>query len=256
METMDYIELLRSQFNDRVRLTERRPGILQLEAPLYHEDGDMVDIFLRVATGDSGNTVRVCDCGMTLMRLSYNYDVDTPNKERILSRILGENGVTEDNGDLFIDTTLESLYPTILQFAQVVAKVSNMQLYKREVVQSLFYELLAEFVEEKLGSYSPRSGTLPMADRDDLEVDWQLDVSSRPVYLFGVKDSSKARLVTISCLEFQKAALPFTSMVIHEDFEGLSKKDRSRVTSAVDKQFVSLDDFRAHATGYLDRAAG
>jgi hypothetical protein len=31
---------------------------------------------------------------------------------------------------------------------------------------------------------------------------------------------------------------------MHEDFEALSKKDRKRITSAVDKQFVDLDDIK------------
>lgn len=250
---MDYLELLRSQFNNRVRLTEKRPNILQLEAPLYHEDGDMVDVFLELPRNGS-DRIRVCDFGKTLMRLSYNYDIDTPNKERIFNRIMTENRVSEDNGNLYIDTTAESLYPTILQFAQAIAKVSNMQLYRREVIQSLFYELLQEFVEENLGAFSPRPSTYPIPDRDDLEVDWQFDVKPRPIFLFGVKDSSKARLVTISCLEFQKANLPFTSMAVHDDIDSLPKKDRSRLLSATDKQFPSLDDFRANAAGYLERA--
>ncbi len=252
---MEYLNLLRSQFNNRVRLTEKRPGILQLQAPLFHEDGDMIDIFLELPK--NGGKIKVCDFGMTLMRLSYNFEIDTPNKERILHRILSENQVTETDGNLCIETTSDSLYPTILQFAQVVGKVSNMQLYKREIAQSLFYELLQEYVDEKLGEYRPTPNVLPMPNRDDLEVDWQLTLpsSQKSVYVFAVKDSAKSRIVTISCLEFQKNQLPFVSLVVHEGFENLPKKDRTRITSAVDKQFVSLDDFTENAVGYLKRAA-
>lgn len=250
---MDYLEALRSQFNNRVRLTQKRPNVMQLEAPLYHEDGDMIDVFIE--TPKNGGKITVCDFGMTLMRLSYSFDVDTPNKERILQRILSENQMTERDGNLCIETTADGLYPAIMQFAQVVAKVSNMQLYRREVVQSLFYEILEEFVEENLGIYTPTPSVFPIPERDDLEVDWQFTLPTKLVYMFGVKDSAKARLVTISCLEFQKANLPFTSMAIHEDFENLPKKDRSRVTSALDKQFISLDDFRENGARYLERAA-
>ena len=249
---MNYIELLSEQFNHQVTLRERRPGIYQLIAPLYHEDGDMIDIFLEQQNGGRPQ-VRVCDHGMTLMRLSYSFDVDTPNKERILQQILSENRVHEENGNLFLETTPESLYPTVLQFAQTVAKVSNMQLYKREVIQSLFYEMLTEFIETSLTRYHPRPNTLPIPDRDDLETDFQFDVSPRPIFLFGVKDSAKARLATISCLEFQRARIPFKSFIVHEDFEALTKKDRSRITSAADKQFISLDDFREHAEQVFER---
>ncbi len=120
-----------------------------------------------------------------------------------------------------------------------------MQYYKREVIQSLFYEQLAEFVEEKLTAYRPRRGTLPIADHDEYEVDFQFDIGPRPIFLFGVKDNDKARLATISCLEFQRRRIPFKGVMVHQDFDGgTTRKDRTRITSASDKQFPSLDDWR------------
>ena len=79
---MSYLDLLKEQFNHQVAFRERRPGILQLIAPLYHDDGDMMDIFLE-ATNGKQERIRICDHGMTLMRLSYSFELDTPNKERI-----------------------------------------------------------------------------------------------------------------------------------------------------------------------------
>lgn len=249
---MNYLDLLKEQFNHHVDFRERRPGIIQLVAPLYHEDGDMVDIFLEQARDDSGR-VRICDHGMTLMRLSYTFDLDTPNKERIFQRILSENQIKEENGNLVLETAPESLYPAILQFAQTVAKVSNMELYKREVIHSLFMEMLTEFVEKELARFRPRPSAFPLPKRDDLEVDFAFDVQPRPIFLFGSKDTAKARLAAISCLEFLRAGLSFTSAVVHEDFDVLPKKDRSRITSAADKQFISLADFQENAPRYLER---
>jgi hypothetical protein len=62
---------------------------------------------------------------MTIMRLSYSFEIDTPNKERIFQRILAENGVQEENGAIVLDAPIESLYPAILQFAQAVSKACN-----------------------------------------------------------------------------------------------------------------------------------
>jgi hypothetical protein len=42
----EYLDALKSQFNDRIRFVEKRPDIFQLIAPFYHEDGDMLEIFL------------------------------------------------------------------------------------------------------------------------------------------------------------------------------------------------------------------
>jgi len=251
---MKYLDLLKEQFNNQVSFKEKRPGVFQLVAPLYHEDGDMVDIFLEPTNGGQEN-IRICDHGMTLMRLSYYFEIDTPNKERIFQRILSENRIAEEKGNLFLDAKPASLYPSVLQFAQAVAKVSNMELFKREVIQTPFYEMLTEFIEDALRKYNPRPKVFPIADRDDLEVDFEFSIRPRPIYLFGVKDSTKARLTTISCLEFQRAKLPFKSFVVHEDFESLTRKDRSRITSAADKQFISLDDFKANAEQVLEREA-
>jgi hypothetical protein len=250
---MTGMELLKQQFNGHVAFRERRPGVTQVLAPLFHEDGDMVDIFIDEPRNGS-NRVRISDHGMTLMRLTYNYDLDTENKLRIFNRILAENRIAEQDGRLYIEAEPERLYPAILQFAQTVAKVSSMQFFKREVIQSLFYEQLAEFIEERLGQFNPRARVLPIPDHDEYEVDYQFDAGPRPLYLFGVKDNDKARLATISCLEFQRRRLSFKTVMVHQDFEGgLTKKDRTRITSAADKQFPSLDDFRENGALFLER---
>lgn len=256
---MKAIELLRAQFGDFVRLEEKRPNIQQVFAPLYHEDGDMMEVFLDLpkdADLSAERRIRLSDHGMTLMRLSYSFDLDTPNKMKIFRRILLENGVSEENGKLYMETGAESLYPALMQFSQAIGKVSNMRLFRRETLISLFEEMLEEFITEKLTRYQPTKSICPIPERDDLEVDWQFKPNGTPLYLFGVKDSARARLTTISCLEFQRNKLPFRSMVVHEDFDKIGRKDKARLTSACDKQFTSLDDFKQNAEQYLERETG
>ena len=243
------LEGLKKDFNNRIGFRDRGTEHLQLIAPFYHEDGDMYDLFIE----EEGGEYRVCDLGHTLMRLSYSYDLDTPKKEEILFRILNENGVENDNGNLFILSGTSGLYAAVLRFTQVVAKVTNMSLFKREVVRNLFYDDLAEFIQGTLSSYNPVKSFLPLPDRDDLEVDVCFSLGRKPLYLFGVKDGAKARLVTICCLEYIRNNIPFRSLVVHEDFDDLSAKDRKIITNVVDKQFTNLGDFRAGAERYLAR---
>ena len=252
---MDILETLRSEFNRHIAFREKRPGVVQVLAPLFHEDGDMIDLFLDMPKSTTA-PIRITDHGLTLMRLSYSYEVDTPTKRKVLDRMLSENGITEDRGRLCLETAPESLYPALLQFAQTVAKISKMQAFKREVVQNLFYEMLGDFITSSLVRYTPHADYVPIADRDDLEVDWQFEVRPRPIFLYGVKDNAKARLAALSCLEFQKRQIAFRSVVVHEDFEsGLSRKDQTRITSAADKQFTSLADFQSNAEQYFSREA-
>lgn len=252
---MEILESLRSEFNSHVAFREKRPGIMQVLAPLFHEDGDMIDIFIDLPANSSA-PIRISDHGLTLMRLSYSYNIETPMKRKVFGRILSENGISEDRGRLFLETTQEGLYPALLQFAQTVAKVSNMQAFKREIVENLFYEMLEDFIQSTLAVYRPEPHFLPIPERDDLEVDWRFDVPRRPIFLYGVKDNSKARLAALYCLEFQRNRIPFRSAIVHEDFEnGLSRKDQTRITSAADKQFTSLDDFKMNAEQYFAREA-
>ncbi|MFO1026004.1 MAG: DUF1828 domain-containing protein [Acetobacteraceae bacterium] len=250
---MNYVQLLSDGFNGHIDVREKRPGVTKLIVPMFHEDGDMVDIFLEdLADG----RVRISDRGLSLMRLSYDFDLDSENKERIFKRIIDENHVLEENGNLFADVRPEQLYSAVLNFGQTIAKIANMALYRREVIANLFYEMLDEKVYLRLGDLSPREAITPLPQREELVVDYAFD-HQIPIYLFGIRDRDRAklRLTAVSCLEFQKANLPFRSMVVHQDFEGLGKVDRQIITNAVDKQFTSLAEFDASGRMAIERLA-
>ena len=105
---------------------ERRPGIHQMIIPIFHEDGDMVDIYVQDSPKGDGY-VRICDFGMTLMRLSYTFDVSTPTRERILESILINNRVERGDDGLYLDAPIGIVYESVLQFAGCVQKVCNMR---------------------------------------------------------------------------------------------------------------------------------
>jgi len=247
--TEEIINILKDQFNGRVSIKEKRPGIWQLFLPFYHEDGDMIELYIQWENG----RWKISDFAMALMRLSYQYDIDTENKERIFQKIVSENGLIEDNGNIFVYAGNDNLYPTILQYVQGIGKVTSMRYFKREIIENLFFEQLDEFIMSRLQEYRPLKKIVPILDRNDLEVDFQLTPNGYPVFLFGVKDVPKARLAAICCLEYQRTLDKFRSYIVHEDFNNIPKNDIRRLTSACDKQFVSLDDFMENAVKALER---
>jgi hypothetical protein len=240
---------IKDAFNSKVSIQQKRPDIYQLMLPLLHEDGDMIDLFLV----PQGNKYMLCDYGQTLMRLSYEYDIDTPNKEAILQKIIKENSLHEEDGNICMETTNATIFQDIMHITQAYAKIGSMRYFKREIVESLFLESLTEFIESELKEFKPQKNILPIPDRDDLDVDFQFVPNGHPVYLFAVKDSNKAKLATICCLEFQKVNLPFRGWVVNEDFEKLPKKDRTRLTNVCDKQFTSFEEFKTSARIFLER---
>ncbi len=116
-----------------MELTEKRPEIYQVTTPFFHEDGDMIEMYLSVSP-ISSSKVRLQDYGMTAMRLSYVMDIDTPSRERIFNQIIESNNFSIEKGNIYIDIDIESTYPAAVQLSQVIAKASSMKLYQREVI--------------------------------------------------------------------------------------------------------------------------
>lgn len=243
------LEKINQELKQEVRFEERRPGVFQLFIPIFHEDGDMVDLFIFT----KNDRIILSDFGLTIQRLAYTYDIDSENKESILLKIISENQLDIENGKISFPLNEESVFSSIMHFTQSLTKIGSMSYFKREVIESLFYEQLDEFIFTELKEYIPSKGVFPIPNRTDLEADYQFSPNGHPIYLFGVKDVSKARLATISCLEYQRANLNFRGWVVNENFEKLSKNDRSRLTNTCDKQFTTLDDFITSAKVFLDR---
>ena len=248
------VNLLGDKARNGFDVYERRPGKYQLIVPIHHEDGDMVDVYLQDGSGAPG-TIRVCDFGMALMRLSYTYEINSPSRQRILDSILMNNGVQNDNGNLYIDTPLKLLYESILQFTGCVQKVCNMRYWSREIVRSTFYEDLKEYTITELRRFDPKPDVSPLPDYLDISVDWSLTYNERDFYMFGVSSNEKAKSTAICLLEFQKEELPFTSLIVHEDMEELGRKEGTYLTRNADKQYPSLKDFQAQALSDIPRLA-
>jgi len=248
---MNYQQQIESHLNPRFKVSEKREGIYQIAAPFYHEDGDMFEIFLK--SDNSGSKVIISDYGMTLMRLSYSYEIDTANKEKVLNRIIACNHLNLRNGEIILETDMNHLENAIFQFVQTIAKISNMKLFQREVIQNLFFELLDQHITENLSQYHPQRNYYPIDEHDEYCVDYCFNDRPRPIFLFGVNNQSNARLVTISCLKFLQEKIPFKSVVVLESLDVLARKDLARLMSVADKQFPDFDDFKGNAVEYFIR---
>ena len=152
-----------------------------------------------------------------------HYDI-TDARRRIFDSILVNNGVSNNEGNLYLDMSASRLYEGILQFAGCVQKVCNMRYWSRELVRSEFYDDLKEYISTELTPFSPIADHSPIPDNPIFSVDWSLTHQDRSFYLFGVRGNDKAKNVAIALLEFQKAELPFISLVVHEDMEETGEK--------------------------------
>ena len=233
---------------------ERRPGKYQLTVPILHEDGDMIDIYLQDSPQGTGY-VRINDFGLTLQRLSYSYDLNTPSKRKIFNSILINNDVQNDNGALYLDVPIKKVYESVFQFAGCVQKVCNMEYWSREIIKSAFYNDLNNFVTAELKEFSPEPDVTPLRGYEVVKVDWSLKWKARQFYLFGVLGNNKAKDSAIALLEFKKANLPFISLVVHEDIESLGNKEVKYLTKNADKQYPVLEDLKETGPADIKRMA-
>ena len=254
MEIRRLRESLNHSFGAGFDIYERRPGDYQLIVPIRHEDGDMIDVYLQDSPRGEGY-VRICDFGMTLMRLSYTYEITTPARQQIFENILINNSVSNDGGNLYLDALVANLYESILQFVGCAQKVCNMRYWSREITRTVFYDDLRDYVTVKLPQFAPVADQFPIPEFPN-NVDWSLMHNRRRFYVFGVRGNDKAKNVTISLLEFQKANLPFISLVVHENMEDLGKRERLLLTRNADTQYPALTDFMEKGAQDIYRLAG
>ena len=236
---------------------ERRSGKYQLTAPILHEDGDMVDIYLQESPKGAGY-IRICDFGMAGQRLSCNYEINTPAKKKVFNSILLNSGVQEDNGNLYLDAPADKIYESVLQFAGCVQKVCSMDYWSRETIRSSFYEDLEALVLKDLEKFNPQPDAKPLLSNQNTEAsvfkaDWSLKWKGREFYLFGVRGSAKAKDAAIALLEFKRAELPFISLIVHEDMQSLGNKETVYLTRNADKQYPSLTDFTKEGAKDIQR---
>ena len=235
-------------------LYERRPDNHQLILPIHHEDGDMVEIYLEDSPMGE-KYVRICDYGLTLMRLSYTYEISSPTRQQIFDSILFNNGIKCEEGNLYLDAPLDRLYEGILQFAGCAQKVCNMRYWSREITRSAFYDDLEEFITSDLKGFSPSVAEFPLPDYPT-SVDWTLTLEHWNFYVFGVHSNDKAKVVALALLEYRQARLPFISLVVHEAMEALGKKEQLFLTRNADKQYPGLADFQQTSVRDIPRLAG
>jgi len=238
----------------QIRFQQKRPDLYQVYLPVYYEDGDMIDVF--ISSDDKNNDfVRIKDCGTTLMKLSYTYDINTPAKETIFNKIINQSGIHEKNGELFLESEIDQLFNGLMQITGCQQKILNMRMWQRETVRSLFLQDLEKYIDTEMSQYNVKKDVCPLPDYPVIEVDYEMQYHGKTFYVFGVNSKDKAKNSAIALLEFQKVGLQYIGMIIHESIDQLSRKDQMYLTQNADKQFINLDHFFKEGNSFIKRVA-
>ena len=242
------MEVLQLQMGSNINLKPITNSRIQVMLPIYYEDGDMVDIYIE-PQGDYHSLIS--DCGMTLMKLSYYYEINTDNKAKILAQMIAANSLDFAQGVISQRVENKRLYRSLLGFGNTIMKISALNYLKREMIKNLFYEMMEEVVTSVFEpQFSIKKQYNPIEGKDEYQVDYCI-VAPKPLFIYAVKDSTKARLVTISEQEFKLNKIHANSIVVYEDFGSIFPNDQKRIINATGKQFATLDDFSKDGLDYV-----
>ena len=253
LSKLQIVSTLKESFFNQFDLQEKRPNLYQIFVPLYHPDGDMFDIFIRILpTGQ----LLLTDCSLTLMRLSYTFEIDSDKKKALLHQTVFESGGTLDveTGAISLPATLDQLFNQIMQFTQIISKVLSLKLLQRKTTASLFYEKVKKFIISDLSTFNISYNVNPISGDKDISVDYVFTGKHKPIYLFPVNNSNNTKKAIITILSLQNVKIPFTSVLVHENYDSLSKVDRKFSMKVADKQFYDYKSFTEDATDYLTRS--
>jgi len=226
-----------------VRLVPRKNDLLLVDTPFFFSDGDPYQIYLKeLSTG----SYRITDCGHTFMHLSYENDVSKFNdgtRNKILQEIVGDTGVTLDDGEVYYDFPIDQLGSALFRFGQALTKINSLTFLNRVRVESTFYEDLYESISKTVSEENiHRDYIYPnMPDAKDYPIDYMIAAKESPLFVFGIPGRDKVRLVTIILERLLRHAARFDSLLIFANQADIPRSDLARLTNVGGEMIASLD---------------
>lgn len=248
--------LLCEQWCAEAEVSEDQGG-LRISLPLLESDGDAVSVWVQPQVGGW----RLRDHGTTLMRLSYETEIDSlldGTRARVLDRIVSEQGVQFVDGELLLDVQEGELGAGLMHIGQAMTRLCDIRLWNRSRVASTFYDDL----ERELSKVIPpqrlqRNYIVPgLPGGSDYPIDFAVPDAARPLYIFGVPNTDKARLATIVLMYLQQHGARFDSLIVPADIDEIQRADRHRLMNAANDMVVSISATEAIERKVKQRLGG
>ena len=119
-------EALQQILPQDVVVDQRPDGALMLRTHFRFPDGDGFPIHLSAAPNGG---LRLSDRGHTLMRISYDHDVDAfleGAQGALLERLVAESGLLKHQGAFCLDTTMERLPDALRRLGQAITRIYDL----------------------------------------------------------------------------------------------------------------------------------
>ena len=244
MKVNEVKQLLCSSFCRDIGFKETKSGAI-VSLPIFDMDGDAFTIYLSEITGGW----RLSDGASTIMRLSYENDLDTLFKGSrldLFDNYVAEANAEYDDGEFTMQIPADQLIVGLFEFTRLLNRISDLALLKQHRVVSTFKDQLREALFSLLPSdqihENYRVPCLPNAD--DYVIDYMIDAET-PLFLFGASNKDAVRLSIITMQYLEKNDINFNSLVILEDSSKLPAQDLSRLMIAANDIIPNLHEMQA-----------
>jgi len=226
-----------------INLRPKNEELVLVETPFYFADGDPYQIYIKEMPG---GVIRLTDMGHTMMHLSYENDISKfreGTRGKLLEHIKSETFISENEGEFYIETTIESLASNIFRLSQALTKVNDLTFLNRARAESTFYEDLKEQLLNIVGEEKVVEEYYyeDMENSTDYPIDYKIEGKYAPLFLFGIPNRDKARLTTIVLERLLRAKADFDSLLIFSDQVSIPKQDLARLSNAGGEMIASLD---------------
>lgn len=250
-EILEIKEILKEQYLDMFDLKTVRPGIYQILLPYYYPDGDIYEIFLQK---EQDNFI-IQDYGLSLMKLSYDTDTESDSKKELIKKILSENQVNMDDGNISVSTKVESLIPNLMVMTDTITKLTSLNLLNRKISKNPFYELLEEFLSSKFIDFGFEKKFLPaeVPFAEDYLPPMAITKTKLnvPICIFPIASNDRCDQVTITVQHYLLSKYHPLLIGIYDNMEDITPKKSAKVTNLLDKQFSYLNKNEDYITEYL-----
>lgn len=219
---------------EEVQVEARPDGALMIRSSFVFPDGDRFPI--RLSEAPAGG-LRLSDQGHTLMHISYEHGVDSfmdGTRGMLLERIMGETGLSWDQGAFCFDTAPERLSESLFAFGQALTRIYDLTLFSRAHVASTFYgelkQSLLQLVDESMIHQDHQP---PVPNPEAYPVDFMLEgKDDMPLFLYGIPDQDKARLATMMLTHFHRHGVEFESLLVFADQTEIPRSILARLSDA------------------------
>ncbi len=146
----DYVEWLRGKIK-----AKDIEGYCEITTPFLDRHNDHIQVFV----SQSENGMRISDDGYILSDLEMSgCDLSKPNRKKTLETIIRGFGVNEDNGVLYVDSSVENFPQKKHALIQAMLAVNDMFMTARGRVASFFIEDVSHFLDNHDIRYTSNKG--------------------------------------------------------------------------------------------------